>query len=80
MVDETRRPVRVTSYAGHRADVEPRCVDLGAGPVRVRAVVDRWRTPHAEGFVVLLEDGNLWRLVHDPAADTWEAVWLRRTH
>lgn len=66
----TSVPAHVDAYAGYRGEESPRAIEL-AGLLRPVVVLDRWRTPEAQWFVVETDDGRRYRLRHDPEADQW---------
>lgn len=72
-------PIRVSSYAGYRADQEPLAFWLGERRVEVRAIVDRWYAPTQRWFRVDADDGNLYVLRHDEASGDWEIAAFTAT-
>ena len=64
--------LRVMTYAGYKADERPVRFTLGATTREVRETVDRWYGEGHDYFKVIADDGNLYLLRHDRAADEWE--------
>jgi len=69
------REIQVECYAGYRADERPVRFVLRGRTFEVQEVEDRWYSPGATFFRVIVEDGNRYVLRHDEAQDvwTWEA-------
>lgn len=65
------REIQVECYAGHRADERPVRFVLRGRTFEVQEVEDRWYSPGATFFRVIVEDGNRYVLRHDEAQDTW---------
>ena len=63
--------IRVECYSGHRADERPLRFFAGNCTYVVQSVDDKWYSPGATYFRVLADDGNVYVLKHDEAADTW---------
>ena len=72
MSSEPRR-VRVTSYAGYRAEQEPRRFVLDGQSHDIAEIVRRWREPGADCFVVRTSGGPGFELCHDHGTDSWSA-------
>jgi hypothetical protein len=64
--------VRVECHAGYRGEETPRRFFLGARPVEVREVVDRWLAPDHRYFKVAGDDGGVYILRHDVESGEWE--------
>jgi hypothetical protein len=69
--------VRVECYAGYRGDERPVRLHLGQQTMEVLAVEDRWYSPGATYFRVLLTDGDRYVLCHLEAQDIWSLVGYR---
>lgn len=69
---------RVECYAGHRGEETPRRIYFGERPIEVAEVMDQWLDPDHRYFKVRGEDGALYILRHDVAADIWELVMFER--
>jgi hypothetical protein len=63
--------VRVECYSGYKADERPMRLHLGARFFEITQIEDRWYSPGATFFRVLLEDGDRYVLRHDEAQDAW---------
>jgi hypothetical protein len=71
--------LKVDCYAGHRGEETPRRLELGGRCVQVVEVVDRWFGPDHRYFKILGDDGAIYLLRVDDAADRWELVMFERT-
>jgi hypothetical protein len=69
--------VRVECYAGYRGDERPVRLHLGQQTMEVLAVEDRWYSPGATYFRVLVRDGDRYVLCHLEAQDIWSLVGYR---
>ena len=65
-------PIRVSCYAGYRAEQEPTAFWLGDRRLEVKAILDRWYAPAQRWFRVDADDGDTYVLRHDEASDEWE--------
>jgi hypothetical protein len=63
--------VRVECYSGHKAEERPMRVEIGQQMIEVRSVEDRWYSPGATFFRVLLITGERYVLRRDDAQDVW---------
>ena len=64
--------IRVECYAGHRAEESPRRFFLGRREVRVKEIIDRWLDPEHSYFKIRADDGGIYILRYDRAADNWQ--------
>lgn len=64
--------ITVTCHAGHRGEQEPRAFYLGDRRIEVKAILDRWLAPDHRYFKLQGDDGGIYILRHDEAADEWE--------
>jgi len=71
------RIVRVESYAGYKSDERPMRVQFGERVEEVRSVEDRWYSPGATYFRVVVESGDRYILRHDDAQDVWTLEGFR---
>jgi hypothetical protein len=71
--------IAVESYAGYRGEQEPRAFTLGERRLAVMEIVDRWIGPDHRYFRVSADDGNLYVLRRDDAADEWTLGAFTRT-
>ncbi len=69
--------VHVECYAGYRGDERPVRLHLGEHTMEVLAVEDRWYSPGATYFRVLVTDGDRYVLCHLEAQDIWSLVGYR---
>jgi hypothetical protein len=69
--------VRVDCYSGFKADERPSRLNLRDGAREVVAVEDRWYSPEATYFRVLVDDGDRYLLRHDEAQDVWSLAGYR---
>lgn len=70
--------LRVECYAGHRGEETPRRFYLGARPVEVARLLDRWLAPEHRYFKLVGDDGAAYILRHDTTSGTWELVLYDR--
>lgn len=49
----------------------PISILAGGATMRIEAIVQRWRTPEGPGFLVRIEDGQLYRLQYISRMDDW---------
>jgi hypothetical protein len=73
------RVVRVECYSGYKADERPEKLILGerADPLNIQMIEDRWYSPGATYFRVLVEDGDRYLLRHEEAQDVWSLAGYR---
>jgi hypothetical protein len=71
------RIVRVESYAAYKSDERPLRVQFGERVEEVRSVEDRWYSPGATYFRVVVESGDRYILRHDDAQDVWTLEGFR---
>jgi hypothetical protein len=76
--------VHVECYAGYKGDERPVRLHLGGCSLDVVTLEDRWYSPGATFFRVMVEGGDRYVLRHEDAQDVWylsafRAV-LRETH
>ena len=69
--------VRVECYSGYRADERPLRLHLTNGAREVVTIEDRWYSPGATYFRVLLDDGDRYLLRHEEAQDVWTVTGYR---
>jgi len=65
------RLLRVECYAGYKGDERPVRLQLGGEMVEVAEVEDRWYSPGATYFRVLLGNGERYVLRREDAQDLW---------
>ena len=63
--------VRVECYAGYKGDQRPVKLQLGDALLDVAEVEDRWYSPGATYFRVLLANGERYVLRREDAQDLW---------
>ena len=64
--------IRVESYAGHRAETEPRRLFIGRREVAVTEVIDRWLDPQHRYFKLRGDDGGIYLIRQDTLSDQWD--------
>ena len=71
--------VQVECYSGYKADERPVKLILGerANALKIRTIEDRWYSPGATYFRVLVEDGDRYLLRHEEAQDVWSLAGYR---
>jgi hypothetical protein len=70
--EKTPAAIRVECYAGHRADVVPVRFFIGQRAIEASEIIDRWLDPAHSYFKLRGDDGGIYILRHDQAADVWE--------
>ncbi len=65
------RRISVTCYSGHTFAQEPRAFDVGHERRTVTTLRKKWREPAGPHFEVLADDGAIYVLAYDEAADRW---------
>jgi hypothetical protein len=70
--------LRVECYAGAKADERPLRFQLGERDHMVEEVVDQWYGPDDVFFKVRTDDGNLYILRRNTAADAWTLESFRQ--
>jgi len=63
--------VRVECYSGYKADERPARLKLKDGVKEIMTIEDRWYSPGATYFRVLVEDGDRYVLRHEEVQDVW---------
>jgi hypothetical protein len=71
------RIVKVECYAGYKGEERPVRVQFGERMEEVRSVEDRWYSPGATYFRVVVEGGDRYILRHDDAQDVWTLEGFR---
>ncbi|PYU50768.1 MAG: hypothetical protein DMG48_12710 [Acidobacteria bacterium] len=69
--------VRVECYSGYKADERPVRLKLRDGAREIVAIEDRWYSPGATYFRVLVDDGDHYLLRHDEAQGVWSLAGYR---
>jgi hypothetical protein len=69
--------VHVECYSGYKGDERPVRLHLGELTMDVTAVEDRWYSPGATYFRVLVSDGDRYVLRHEEAQDVWTLTGYR---
>lgn len=67
----SERIVRVECYSGYQADQRPQRIVFEAQTLEIAEVEDRWYSPGATYFRVLVGSGERYVLRHDDAQDVW---------
>ena len=63
--------LRVECYAGYKGDERPVKLEIDERMVEITEVEDRWYSPGATFFRVLLTNGERYVLRREDAQDTW---------
>jgi hypothetical protein len=71
------RLVKVECYAGYKGEERPIRVLFGERAEEVKIVEDRWYSPGATYFRVVVESGDRYILRHDDAQDVWTIEGFR---
>lgn len=69
--------VHVDCYSGYRSDERPLRLVLQDGAKEIVAIEDRWYSPGATYFRVLVRDGDRYLLRHEEAQDIWSLAGYR---
>jgi hypothetical protein len=69
--------VHVDCYSGYKADERPMKLYLAGRALRISAVEDRWYSPGATFFRVVVEGGDRYVLRHTEAQDIWTLTAYR---
>lgn len=69
--------IRVECYSGYKADERPVRVSLGDQTLDIAEVEDRWYSPGATYFRVLMTNGERYVLRRDDAQDLWSLEAFR---
>ncbi len=72
------RMLRVECYAGHRGEETPRALILGDRRVGVVEILDRWLAPDHRYFRLKGDDGDVYMVRYDVAAEVWELTLFER--
>ena len=70
--------LRVECYAGHRGEETPRTLVIGERRITVVDVIDRWLSQSHRYFKLKADDGDLYIVRQDVAADMWELTMFQR--
>lgn len=65
------KPLRVECYAGYKGDERPVRLLIGEQLLDVQEVEDRWYSPGATYFRVLMANGERYVLRREDAQDLW---------
>ena len=63
--------ILVECYSGYKADERPIRLKLTDGAKEIVAIEDRWYSPGATYFRVVVDDGDRYLLRHEEAQDVW---------
>jgi hypothetical protein len=69
--------VRVECYAGYKGNERPLRVHLGGRSRQVVAIEDRWYSPGATYFRLVLDDGARYVLRREDGQDFWSLCAFR---
>lgn len=73
----TEQSVRVECYSGYKADERPVRIVFANQTVEVTEVEDRWYSPGATYFRVVVEGGERYVLRRNDAQDSWSLAAFR---
>jgi hypothetical protein len=69
--------LHVECYSGFKADERPIRLRLNDGAREIVTIEDRWYSPGATYFRVLVDDGDRYLLRHEEAQDVWTLAGYR---
>jgi len=69
--------VQVECYSGYKANERPVRLKLHDGAREIVALEDRWYSPGATYFRVLVDDGDRYLLCHQEGQDVWRLTGYR---
>lgn len=69
--------VRVECYSGYKAEERPLRIVFEAQTLEIEQIEDRWYSPGATYFRVLVKNGERYVLRHDDAQDVWSLSAFR---
>lgn len=69
--------VRVECYSGYKAEERPLRIVFEAQTLEIEQIEDRWYSPGATYFRVLVKNGERYVLRHDDAQDFWSLSAFR---
>ncbi len=69
--------LHVECYSGYKGDERPLRLNLKDEAREVVAIEDRWYSPGATYFRVLVDDGDRYLLRHEEAQDVWSLAGYR---
>jgi hypothetical protein len=73
-VNDKLLEIHVECYSGYMAEETPRRLLLGRRRVEVVEVLDRWLAPDHRYFKIEGDDGGVYILRHDVAAQRWKLM------
>jgi hypothetical protein len=73
----SEQTVRVECYAGYRGDERPLRLKLSGRPMEIVEIEDRWYSPGATSFRVVVDGGDRYLLRHDDVQDIWSLTGFR---
>lgn len=69
--------IRVECYSGYKADERPARMAFGETWMEIEEVEDRWYSPGASFFRVMVRGGDRYVLRHDEGQDVWTLEGFR---
>jgi len=69
--------IQVDCYSGYKADERPLRLHLADRTIQIVAIEDRWYSPGATYFRVLVDGGDRYVLRHEEAQDVWSLAGYR---
>ena len=73
----SEQAVRVECYSGYKADQRPLRIVFHEKTLEITDIEDRWYSPGATYFRVVVESGERYVLRHDDAQDVWSLTAYR---
>jgi hypothetical protein len=70
--------LHVECYSGYKADERPVKFSSKDAVWRIARIEDRWYSPGATYFRVIVEDGDRYLLRHEEAQDVWTMTGYRQ--
>ena len=64
--------IKVECYSGYKADERPVSFISEGNKLKVDRIIEQWRSPDADNFKVMANDGKRYLLVHDNIKDNWK--------
>ena len=64
--------IKVECYSGYKVDERPVSFISEGKKLKVYKIIEQWRTPDADHFKVMADDGKGYLLLHNNVNDNWE--------
>ena len=79
-VDDKLLEIHVECYSGYMAEETPRRLRLGRRRVEIIEVLDRWLAPDHRYFKLAGDDGGVYIVRYDVAAQHWNLMMFEGRH